>query len=190
MNKQSLITLAATSLLVTSGLAHADKTDHQGLYVGAGYGLLKVDGNEDFDKEDNSVNAYAGVQFNQILSAEAGYIDFGSYGNDVFSSAVDGYTLALKAGIPVHDKVTLYARGGQLWWQSDLSATDDKQDLDGEDFFYGIGASFALSNSWDLRLEYTRYDLEFERDEIGILAEVDDFDTEVDQAGIALQYTF
>lgn len=36
MNKQSLITLAATSLLVTSGLAHADTTDHQGLYVGAG----------------------------------------------------------------------------------------------------------------------------------------------------------
>lgn len=103
---------------------------------------------------------------------------------------MDGYTLALKAGIPVHDKVTLYARGGQLWWESDLSATDDNQDLDGEDFFYGVGASFALSNSWDVRLEYTRYDLEFERDEIGILAEVDDFDTEVDHAGIALQYTF
>ncbi|MCU4674704.1 porin family protein [Catenovulum sp. 2E275] len=193
MKKQYLMTMFAGSSLLLSGLAHADSStgvDHNGLYVGAGYGLLKVKGDDEFDDEDNAVNVFAGLQFNQILSIEGGYIDFGEYGNDVFNSSVDGYTLALKAGIPLHERITLYAKGGQLWWQSDLSNTNDSEDVDGQDLFYGVGASFALTESWDLNLEYTRFDLEFERDEIGIFAEIDDLDTEVDYAGISLSYTF
>ncbi|GAC34169.1 outer membrane beta-barrel protein [Paraglaciecola polaris] len=193
MKKFTLTTLAATSLLMTSGASFAamdDNVDHHGIYVGAGYGLVDVDGDQDFDREDNAPNIYIGTQFNQYLSVEGGYIDFGEYGNDTFNTEVDGYTLGLKAGLPVNEYITLYAKGGQLWWDADLNAAGAGDSTDGDDLFYGVGASFAISQGWDVRLEYTRFELEFERDEIGILAEIDDFDSDVDYASVSVQYTF
>lgn len=187
-------TLAAASLVLTSGFAQGavnnSNVDHYGVYVGAGYGLINVDGDEDFDKEDNASNIYVGGQFGQILSVEGGYIDFGEYGNNTFDTQVDGYTLGLKAGLPVNDMITIYAKGGQLWWQADLQTTDDNDDIDGSDLFYGVGVSFALTDGWGVRLEYTRFDLEFERDEIGILADIESFDSKLDYASISIQYTF
>ena len=67
---------------------------------------------------------------------------------------------------------------------------DDNDDVDGSDIFYGVGVSFALTENLDLRLDYTRFDVEFDRDEIGILAEIDNFDTKVDYASLGIQYTF
>lgn len=194
MKKSYLATLAATSLLMISGFAAAassDDVDHMGIYVGAGYGLLNVDGDdEDFDDEDNAAKVFIGTQFNQAFSLEAGYIDLGKYGNSVFNTELDGYTLALKAGVPLGDRFTIYAQGGNLWWQADINATDERDDVDGSDIFYGVGMSFALTESLDLRLDYTRFDVEFDRDEIGILADIDSFDTKVDYASLSIQYTF
>ncbi|ARD44174.1 outer membrane beta-barrel protein [Colwellia sp. PAMC 21821] len=193
MKKTLLATLTATSLIATSGLASADQysdVDHQGIYVGAGYGLLKVDSDEGFDEDDNAANAFVGAQINQAFSIEAGYIDFGRHGNQVFNTEVDGYTLALKAGLPVNDHLTVYMKGGQLWWDADINAIEGSNNVDGNDFFYGAGASIALTEGWDLRIEYTRFDIDFERDEIGILSNIESFDTDVDYASINIQYTF
>jgi OOP family OmpA-OmpF porin len=84
----------------------------------------------------------------------------------------------------------VYAQGGNVWWKADINATDDSDDVDGSDIFYGVGISFALTQNLALRLDYTRFDVEFDRDEIGILAEIDSFDTKVDYASIGIQYTF
>ncbi|MBV2129119.1 outer membrane beta-barrel protein [Arsukibacterium indicum] len=193
MKKSILALLTASSLIATSAYANSptDNIDHQGIYIGAGYGLLNVKGDEeDFDKEDNASRVFAGAQLNQMFSIEGGYIDFGNYGNSVFNTDLDGYTLALKAGLPVSERFTVYAQGGNIWWKADINATDASDDVDGSDIFYGAGVSFALTQSLSLRLEYTRLDVEFDRDEIGILAEIDSFDTKVDYANIGIQYTF
>lgn len=193
MKKHLLTTLTATTFLAASGFATADDhtdVDHYGIYVGAGYGLLNVDSDEDFDDDDNASNVFIGGQINQALSIEAGYIDFGRFGNQAFNSEIDGYTLALKAGLPINDHITLYIKGGQLWWDADISALEGSNNVDGNEFFYGAGASFAISQSWDLRIEYTRFDLDFERDEIGILSNVESFDTDLDYASVNIQYTF
>ena len=191
MKKSYLATLAAASLLATSGFVVAnDFVDNMGPYVGASYGLLNVDGDEDFDKEDNATKVFVGAQFHQAFALEAGYIDFGNYGNSIFNTDLDGYTLALKAGIPIGERFTVYAQGGNLWWKADINATDERSDVDGSDFFYGAGMSFALSESWQLLLEYTRFDVKFDRDEIGILAGIDSFDTKVDYASLGVKYTF
>jgi len=193
MKKTLLATLTATTLLATSGFASADEytnVDHYGMYIGAGYGLLKVDNDEGFDEEDNAYNGFIGAQINQAFSVEAGYIDFGRHGNQVFNSEVDGYTLALKAGLPVNDHLTIYVKGGQLWWEADINAVEGDDNADGNELFFGAGASIALSKGWDLRIEYTRFDLDFERDEIGILSNIESFDTDMDYASINIQYTF
>lgn len=192
MKKSFLAVLTASSLIATSAYAAPENDiDHMGIYVGAAYGLLNVDGDdEDFDDEDNASRYFLGAQFNQMLSLEGGYIDFGNYGNSVFNTDLDGYTLALKAGLPLTERFTVYAQGGNVWWKADINATDESDDVDGSDIFYGVGISFALTQNLDLRLDYTRFDVEFDRDEIGILAGIDNFDTEVDYASIGIQYTF
>lgn len=198
MKKSYLAALTVSAILFSSVAAaanepveHAADIDHTGIYVGAAYGLLDVDGDdEDFDREDNASRIFAGAQFNQVLSLEGGYIDFGNYGNSVFNTDLDGYTLALKAGLPLAERVTLYAQGGNVWWKADIHAAGVSDDTDGSDIFYGIGISYALTENLDLRLDYTRFDVKFDRDEIGILAEIDNFDTQVDYASLGIQYTF
>lgn len=192
MKKRNLAAVAAaSSLFLASGFTNAMpfNFDNMGPYLGAGYGLVKVDGDEDYDREDNATRIYLGTQLGQTFSAEAGYIDFGDYGTSIFTTDIDGYTVGLKAGFPITERFTLYGHGGHVWWQGDISA-DDNDDVDGSDWFYGAGVSFALTEGWDLRLDYTRFDLDFDRDEIGILADIASFDTEMDYVSLNIQYTF
>ena len=83
MKKSYLAALTVSALIFSSAhAASGDQVDHRGIYVGAAYGLLNVDGDdEDFDREDNATRIFAGAQFNQAISLEGGYIDFGNYGN-------------------------------------------------------------------------------------------------------------
>ena len=187
--KQSVAALSIA--LVAGGVqAETNDVDHQGVYVGAGYGFVKAEGADEFDDDNDVGRVYIGGQFHQIVSIEGSYIDFGKYGDSAANTDIDGLTLALKAGLPLGEYVTLYALGGSLWWDADFKALGVNGDADGQEFFYGAGASFALSESLDLRLEYNRFDLEFDRDEIGIFGAGDDLDTELDYASIGLQYTF
>ena len=177
----------------TVGTAQADehtRVDHQGLYVGAGYGWLKTKGDDEFEEDNDAAKFFVGAQLNQVLSVEGSYINFGEFGGDVASADVDGFTLALKAGLPIGDLFTLYAFGGQLWWDADLEVLGVDGDTDGDELFYGAGGSLALSNDVDLRLEYTRFNVEFEEDEIGAAANIDDTDTDLDFVSASLQYTF
>lgn len=187
--KQSI---AALSIALAAGSVQADSNDvdHHGAYIGAGYGFVKAEGADEFDDDNDVGRVFLGGQFHQAVSIEGSYIDFGEYGDSAASSDIDGLTLAVKAGLPLGEYVTLYALGGSLWWDADFKALGVSGDADGQEFFYGAGASFALTHSLDLRLEYNRFDLEFDRDEIGIFGAGDDLDTELDYASLALQYTF
>lgn len=177
--------VAGTALATDHG-----SVDNRGLYLGAGYGLVKAKGADEFDDDNDAGKLFIGGQFHQAFAIEAGYIDFGKFGGNVASADIDGFSLALKAGIPLGHWVTLYGQGGQLWWDADLQALGLSADTDGEELFYGVGASFALSEGWDMRIEYTRFNVEFERNEIGIFAENEDLDTDLDYVSAGIQHTF
>lgn len=182
--------LAISLIPVTANAESQRGVDHQGFYAGAGYGYVKSKGADDFEDDNDAGRVFIGGQFSQVFSVEGSYIDFGKYGGNVASADIDGYTLALKAGIPLGEHVTLYGQGGQLWWNADLKALGASGDTDGEELFYGAGVAFALTRNLDLRLEYTRFNVEFEEDEIGIFAESDDLDTDLDYVSAAVQYNF
>lgn len=191
MKKLSLVSLSLSSLLFTP--VYADdhlKIDDFGPYIGAGYGLLSADGEDGFDDDDDAYNVYIGSQFHQAVSLEAGYINLGEYGNDTYNADIDGYTLGVNLGLPLTDYITLFAKGGQLWWDADVNTALANGSTDGNEWYYGAGASFALSTGWDLRLDYTRFDFDFEEEEVGVFANVDNLDTEIDYASISIQYTF
>ena len=191
MKNKSIISLALSSMLFAPAYA-ADNSpiDNHGFYVGAGYGLLNADGEDDFDEDDNAYNLFIGSQLNESVSLEAGYIDFGKYGNNSLKAELDGYTLGLNLGLPINDHITLFINGGSLWWDADIDTVVGNGATDGNEFFYGAGASFAISQGWDLKVNYTRFDFNFNEDEVGVFSNINSLDSEIDYASISVQYTF
>lgn len=194
MIKRHLLASAlAVALLPATSPIHAEdysRVKHNGLYIGTGYGLLKVKGDEEFDDDDSAARFFAGVQIAQSFAVEAGYLDFGKFGGNLASADIEGYSLAVKPGIPLGEWVTLYGQLGQLWWDADLKAVGASGQADGNELFYGLGTSFAVSKGFDIRVEYTRFNVEFEESEIGLFARSDDLDTDLDYVSAGIQYTF
>lgn len=160
--------------------------------IGAGYGLTKLkDG--DFDEDEAAKKAFAIVKFNEYVGLEAAYIDFDEAGDDVLEIDAKGKSLAVIFEAPIHPAFSLYAKGGQLWWDADASIESSvvsaSDDYDGDETFWGGGVKFRLAENLDLRVEYERFNFDISRDEIDVLQE-DDIDMDVDFASVNLQFTF
>ena len=142
-------------MLLTAG-APAMAADDAHLYLGGSYGLYK-DRNGDFDEDDNFKEIFVGAQFSPLLGLEAGYLDFGKFAGALGSSDIDGYDLALVARLPLTDSFSVYAKGGQLFWDADIRVAGFKDSADGDDPFVGIGADFSVTDNLVVALEYDRY---------------------------------
>lgn len=163
--------------------------------IGAGYGLTKAkdDNLDDFEEDEAAKKIFALVKFNEYVGVEATYIDFDEASNNGLALDADGRSLALLLEAPVTEIISLYAKGGQLWWDADASIDTSlinvSDNYDGEELFWGAGVKFQLAESLDLRLEYERFDLEISRDEIDVL-QSDDIDMAIDLASLNLQFSF
>jgi hypothetical protein len=49
---------------------------------------------------------------------------------------------------------------GYLWWDAESSVAGVSAGEDGSDVFFGLGTGFALTETFDLRLEYELYQLD------------------------------
>jgi OmpA-OmpF porin, OOP family len=160
--------------------------------IGAGYGLTKLkDG--DFDEDEAAKKIFALVKFNEYIGIEAAYIDFDDAGNGTLNFDPKGKALDLILELPVNEAFSVYAKGGQLWWDADTSVRTEtfvlSDDYDGDETFWGVGAKFRLAEHLDLRIEYERFNFEISRDEIDLL-QANAIDMDVDYANVNIQYTF
>ncbi|QDE30137.1 porin family protein [Shewanella polaris] len=190
--KNTIITLAGLiSLASISTFSHADdfKKDvaENGVYVGANYGYLKVDGEDDFDDDNDVLQGLVGYRFNNYLALEGSYIDFGSYGNNLSSAETDGYTAGLKVTLPIADRVELYAKGGQLWYSTDYDVVGFSGNKDDEGVFAGAGVAFKVTDRFLINAEYTWYDAEINLDNV---SNGSDTETDFKQASIGVEYRF
>lgn len=191
--KNNILTLAGLlSLVAFSAFSHADNLDknaaaENGIYVGANYGYLKVDGGDDFDDENDVMQGLVGYRFNQYLALEAGYINFGEYGNNLSSAETDGYTAGLKITYPIVDRVELYAKGGQLWYSTDYETLGFSDNQDEEGLFAGAGVAFKVTDRFLINAEYTWYDAEINMDNVTNGANTE---TDFKQASIGVEYRF
>ncbi|HSX49617.1 MAG TPA: porin family protein [Cellvibrio sp.] len=160
--------------------------------IGAGYGLTKMK-DDDFEEDEAAKKVFALVKFNEYIGVEAAYIDFDEASNNGASLDADGRALALLLEAPITEAVSIYAKGGQLWWDADASLDtslgDLSDDYDGDETFWGAGVKFQLAENLDLRLEYERFNFEISRDEFDVL-QADDIDMDVDFASANIQFTF
>lgn len=188
-SKKMLASSLASLIFAASNASAAEQQAHSGMYMGVGYGLLKARSSDDFDDDNNALQISVGGNVNQFFAVEGGYIDFGEYGGSAANADTSGFTLALKGSLPITPFASLYAKAGQLWWDTDYEVLGFKGDADGEEIFYGAGAAFALSKNVELQFEYVRYKVEFEREEVGLLSAFDS-DTDLDHAKVGVQFNF
>jgi len=189
--------MIAAMLIPAASMAQDRK--ESGVYIGGAYGMYKVEGegkNEGdakFDDDQDVFQAILGGQVNKYFAVEGSYINFGEYGGNLASAEVDGMTLAVKGILPISDVFSIYAKGGQLWWDADYQVGEGLLEAngstDGSEPFYGIGVAFAVTDRMDINLDYTRYEIELETDEVGLLAS-DSYDSDLDQASVGVRYLF
>lgn len=186
-------TLATAGLLTSVSLsasmaAIADdfNVDDSEFYLGGGYGQYSIkweDENTEFDDDAEVLKAYGGMKINEFVGAEIVYLNFDE-ANDFDSNAtIHGLGFAGILSAPLHERFSLYAKGGWFTWNAEVEATlpvvgTVSEDMDGGDWFYGGGLKFGLAEHLDLRVEYERYELD------------DDIDPEIDVASVNLQYSF
>ena len=190
-------TIMITSLFALSTLAlsvNAQSSSYndkaEGLYLGANYGYLRVDGDDEFEDDKDAYQLYTGYSFNEHFAIEGSYLDFGDYGNDAISASTDGFTLGLRAGLPITESLNLYVKGGQLWYETDYRVTSFRSDYENEGLFAGLGLGYKLTENLSIKFDYTLYDVDLDFEEA-----VDDFDdanfsTDLKQAAIGVEYLF
>ena len=164
-----LLSLLALSL-VSPPLVHAANG-----YVGLGFGnaTTTVDkGNVEFDTEDWSPSlvvwrVFAGYQACDYFSAEGGYIQLGkarvaTEGGDFFETTMTGFEITPVASLPIGKVFSVYARGGLVFWQSDIkyrftAIGEGTKSKSGNDLSASLGARYAFSKQFAARAEYSLY---------------------------------
>ncbi|MCG8427620.1 MAG: porin family protein [Chromatiales bacterium] len=187
------IALSIMTTLSMAGVPFAG-ANAKGFFVGAGIGVTSADvdsavfdsaladsglaSSTTADDGGAALRLTLGYEFNQHLAVEAGYVSFGDVdinsvvtapvtGTVKSSTEVDGFTLGVRAGMPVTEKVLLFAKAGVFVWDAEWKTTaslstgvgSSSFDDDGSDFTYGLGAAMAINKNMDVRIDWDRYDL-------------------------------
>ena len=187
-----LAALISTGLMSANVQAKSYNTDNDaiGIYVGAGYGYLKVDSDDDFDDDKDAYQLFVGYGFNQYIAVEGSFIDFGSYGNDLANADTDGYTLGLKAGLPITDNISIYVRGGQLWYDTDYSIVGVNNSEDDEGLFAGVGIGYHINEDLTVKFDYTVYDTDLDVESATDNIDDANFSTDLKHASVGFEFRF
>lgn len=169
MNKS---TMAAVVLMIVIAVVAPDVWAGDGLYLGASVGSAQLDDDFDgLDVDDDTV-AYrfvGGWRVNRYFGLEAGYQNFGDFEQSFTVDGVrgkvkldaDGFTLGLTGSYPVAERVEIFARAGMFFWDGNAEVNDVSQ-ASPEDTnpYFGLGVSFAVSKSFHVSGDWTRFELE------------------------------
>lgn len=152
-----------------------------GFYLGGSIGNTSVDTEFDdvgldFDENDFSWSAYAGVQAGNSFAIEASYNDFGSFDVasefDLTRTEIDaeltGYDIMAVLAVPA-GPLRLYGKAGVVYWDAEATAQivppvgpafGLREEDDGFDLAVGGGLEFSLGPDLALRGELEWFDIE------------------------------
>jgi OOP family OmpA-OmpF porin len=149
--------IAIATLAVPSLAAAAEER----WYVGAGAMESDV-GFEVLDESASGWKLFGGYRFTRSIAAEAGYLDTGDAeatieGTDVTLGAT-GTHVSVVASWLIGESFALHARGGIINWEAELTLADEggseTSDANGQDLYWGAGATFNFADRFGVRLEY------------------------------------
>jgi OOP family OmpA-OmpF porin len=178
MNKTLLAGLATLGLAAT-GTAFAQTTAPTMPWTGEFWtrGYVGVSGGESkfeadcrsnnifsCDKRDTAWKLYAGGRINEVLGLELGYTDFGKLrasGGDTDAWAIP---ISITAGVPIGN-FSIFGKLGALYGRTDVRADPstlvDTGHKNGWGWTWGAGATFKITQNFDIRADWDRYKLDF-----------------------------
>ena len=118
------------------------------------------------DDTDTGYKIYAGGKVNGIFGMEIGYTDFGRI--PVAGGQTDAWAvpITLTAGVPIGERFNVFAKLGGVYAETDIQSDLDETfsasgSENGWGWTYGAGATFAVMQNLDLRVDWDRYKLDF-----------------------------
>ncbi len=186
-------TLALT-LLLTASAAHGNGDIYMGASIGKAKGdetlvslnqrivAANIDGAVGvFDTVRDTYSLTVGGDVNDWLALEMAYTDLGDvdvrfYGNGTSVNALinnlkgikaltaEGYSMRLRASMPIIDGIDVYGRLGAFIWQADYVIHGDggrlEVDESGSDWDWAIGSSYRFHPRWSAKFEWGQYELD------------------------------
>lgn len=92
--------------------------------------------------------------------------------------------------LPISDRFSLYAKVGQLWSETEYNFGTATGDYDDESLFVGAGISYEITRNFLVNAEYTVYDTTLDADEAVDDIDDTDFETDLKQASLGIEYRF
>ena len=157
--KKMLISTVASMMLAGTAMAGGDIAPVEepvvvapvgGFYVGAGIASNKPSWEDGSDTLTN-YTLIGGYEFNDYFAVEGRFTDTMSGDNEV--DDVTGGSIFLKPQYPVFDAMKVYALVGVGYTKIFIADSDDV--AKGNDFQWGLGASYDVTDSVVVFLDYT-----------------------------------
>ncbi len=149
------------------------------------------------DDNDTGWKIFAGYRFNQYIAVELGYQDFGDMdaktrilspvsGTVKTNTDVDAFNLSVNLGAPITDEWSVFAKLGYMDWDADVKSkvsingvnSSSHNSDSGSDFIWGLGFSYKINDSFDIRGDWDRLSLG------------GDIDTDYDAYSLSVQFHF
>ena len=154
------LTIALVALGALSGSAVA--TEDSGFYASVGGGAYRLDG-DGFKDTAPTMTLTGGYELNRYIALQGGYTRMFEANDRVAGSPVeiDGnvWDVATRLSYPISEKFAPYGRVGWSYYDLKLKAdtvegrfSDKEKD---DDFAWALGMSYALTDTLDLRGEYS-----------------------------------
>ena len=134
--------------------------------------------------DDDGYTLGGGYTFNQNLSLEVAYKDFGrqSAATDcppdfacvalviplTTTADLKAISVSLIGSIPLTEKFELFGEVGIASWDVDYEGISSAFNTSGEDLLYGAGVRWAINDNWKVFVEYGKIDLDFETAGVGM----------------------
>ncbi len=134
----------------------------------------------DTSVDDNATawKVFGGYRFNQYVAVELGYQDFGDFdaktrvlspisGTVKTNTDVDAFNLSVNLGTSITDELAVFAKLGYMDWNADIKSkasingvnSSTHNSDNGSDFIWGLGFSYKINDSFDLRGDWDRLSL-------------------------------
>ncbi len=156
-------------------------------YVEGFFGSTSLDlpGELTFDDE-TAFGFWGGYAFSDNFSVEAGYGNWGDFSESVFdgidaytvSTEISSFNVGIKGLVPLDSGVYLQGKVGMALWDTSTTFSDGFPGFtdDGNDLYFGFGASYLFSDTSYVTVDYLMAELD------------DDVDVSVVSMGIGMLF--
>ena len=131
----------------------------ESLYLGGSIGQASY---SDLDESDIGFKLFAGINLNELVSVELGWVDFGSVEYADVTIDASAFYLGVVGNFELQNDLSLYGKLGFSSWDVDFKDDTVSESDSGSDITYGLGVNYQFSGHAGMQLSVDQYPLDGE----------------------------